>query len=338
MTTVIRTWADSDFYIDSSDGADLLEQFMKLQRIAKLVRSGSDASTVDTNGDKLQDILQGVSLGDLTTRHKWRVLYDNLNDRFLIQRNSGTDASKVWVEQARLDASGNLTVTGSMSTDSLTTTAGGVTLGGDLNVNDFYIRNADDIQTQTIRVQGQSTFQNNHGLGLVYIATKSAAITTPVVDFELSHYAKYVIELEQVRPVSDAVSLLMQVSTNGGASFIAAGYATAGSIGSNFPVLAAVGTSGATAWNVIGDGVTTQDNGLASMINGTVKINARGSALLQCRARSSVDWFESNGLFSITSDIGMFLSPGAQINAIRFRYSSGNMMQGTFRLYGLRDS
>ncbi len=143
MTTQIRTWQDSDFYLSSAGTANVREQIIKTQSISKLVRALSDASTVDTNGDKLQDRLLGLSLGDLTQRHKYRVIYDNLNDRFLVQRNSGTDASKVWVELLRLDASGNLTVVGNFSQDLIETDTGEVVLGSTLNVNDFYIRNID---------------------------------------------------------------------------------------------------------------------------------------------------------------------------------------------------
>lgn len=161
MTTAIRTWADSDFYLSSAGTANAREQILKLQSIGKLVRALSDASTVDTNGDKLQDRLLGLSLGDLTQRHKYRVLYDNLNDRFLVQRNSGTDASKVWVELLRLDASGNLTPAGTLSADSLTTTLSGITLGGNLDLNDFYLRNVDknvgQFRTDSLLVHGGST-------------------------------------------------------------------------------------------------------------------------------------------------------------------------------------
>ena len=156
MTTAIRTWQDSDFYLSSAGTANVREQLIKLQSIGKLVRALSDASTVDTNGDKLQDRLLGLSLGDLSQRHKYRALYDNLNDRFLVQRNSGTDASKTWVELLRLDASGNITISGKINTDELITTDGQVTLGGTLNFNGFYVRNLDkyqgELRTDSLRV------------------------------------------------------------------------------------------------------------------------------------------------------------------------------------------
>ncbi len=147
MTTTIRRWQDSDFYLSSAGTTNVREQLIKLQSIGKLVRALSDASTVDTNGDKLQDRLLGLSLGDLTQRHKWRVLYDNLNDRFLVQYNTGTDAAKVWVEQLRIDASGNLTTTGTLTIASSTTTNGGIRLGGDLDANGFYLKNVGQVRT-----------------------------------------------------------------------------------------------------------------------------------------------------------------------------------------------
>ena len=149
MSEQIRSWPDGLFYYSVASTANVREQLSKVQQASKLLRALSDASTVNTNGDKLQDILTGLSLGNSTQRHKYRVLYDTTNDLFLVQRNSGTDASKTWVELLRIDSSGNVTTTGTLSTDSLTTTAGGITLGGTLDVNDFYIKNVDKIIGQT---------------------------------------------------------------------------------------------------------------------------------------------------------------------------------------------
>jgi hypothetical protein len=182
VTTAIRTWADSDFYLSSAGTTNVREQIIKLQSIGKLVRALSDASTVDTNGDKLQDRLLGLSLGDLTQRHKYRVLYDNLNDRFLVQRNSGTDSSKVWVELLRIDNAGNVTTTGSLSTDALTTTAGGVTLGGTLDANDYYLRNLDknvgEFRTDSLRVHGASTLRATTATTLSLSSTLSVTGAT----------------------------------------------------------------------------------------------------------------------------------------------------------------
>ncbi len=143
MTTVIRTWPDADFYLSSAGTTNVREQLIKLQSIGKQVRALSDASTVDTNGDKLQDRLLGLSFGDQNQRHKWRVLYDNVSDRFLVQRNTGTDAAKVFAERFRLDASGNVTTTGTLTAASSVSLGGALTLGGTLDANRFYIRNVD---------------------------------------------------------------------------------------------------------------------------------------------------------------------------------------------------
>ena len=165
MTEEIRKHADSLFYTSAASTANVREQLIKLQQSAKLIRALSDASTVNTNGDKLQDILTGLSFGNSTQRHKYRALYDTTNDRYIIQRNSGTDASKTWVELLRIDSSGNVTTTGTLSTDSLTTTAGGVTLGGNLDANGFYVRNVDKyvglVRTDSLLVHGTATFDGD---------------------------------------------------------------------------------------------------------------------------------------------------------------------------------
>lgn len=160
MTEQIRSWPDALFYYSAASTANVREQLIKLQQGIKRLRALSDASTVNTNGDVLQDILTGISFGNSTQRHKYRILYDTVNDRFVVQRNSGTDASKTWVELLRVDSSGNVTTTGTLSTDALTTTAGGVTLGGTLDVNDFYVRNVDknigQFRTDSLLVHGHT--------------------------------------------------------------------------------------------------------------------------------------------------------------------------------------
>lgn len=344
MTTAIRRWQDSDFYLSSASTTNVREQLIKLQSIGKLVRALSDASTVDTNGDKLQDRLLGVSLGDLNQRHKYRILYDNLNDRFLVQRNSGTDAAKVWVELLRIDSSGNVTTTGSLSATTIATRVtdddtAGLVLSSDLDMNDFYIKNAQDIQTQTLRVTSQLTLPNNHTPAWVYITSKTAS-SSPLIDFNgLTQYPKYKIEIEHMRPSADGAIPLMQVSTNNGASYLSTPiYASAGQANSNFPSQEPVATSGVGAWQIIGDGGVSQDNGAASAITGTVFINSLGSAAVQARARAQLEWLETTGTFSIASDIALFAAVSAAVNAVRFSYFTGVITSGTFRLYGLRNS
>jgi len=336
VTELIRSWPDSGFYISSAGTQNALEQFTKLQTIAKLLRALSDATQVDSNGDKLQDILVGQSLGNLSQRHKWRTLYDTVNNRYLIQYNTGTDAAKTWSEVFRLDTSGNLTVTGTISTDSITTTAGGLTLTGDLDVNDFYIRNAEDIFTNDLRVGGNLTLKNNHTPGWVYIAQKTAS-SAAVIDLTgLTHYPRYMVTLDGVVPNTDGVSLLMRTSTNNGATYDeTAAYDAVGRV-DTFPASTTVVSLASTSWNLNGSG--TQDNATASALSGTVTINALGSASLNARMRSEIEWLESTGVLLVSTNIAGRKTSNAEINAIRFLYSSGAIASGTFRLYGLRES
>lgn len=365
MTEQIRSWPDALFYYESASTANVREQVIKLQQTGRRLRALNDASTVDTNGDILQDVLTGLSLGNLTQRHKWRVLYDTTNDRFLVQRNTGTDASKVWAERFRIDASGNITITGTTSISGALTATGGITLGGNLDANGYYFRNLEKIhgRTRTDRLlvhgnadfDGVTTFDNdvtftgrtffytesidNLALGWKHIQTKTAS-SSATIDFLLpSAYPRFMVTLEAVRPATDATSLTMRVSTDAGSSFDSAGnYGTAGVAFSNIPSTEAVATTAATEWNLIGDGGVTQDNGALAVLSGTVYINYLGTAALQSRGRSQCEFVDSSGLFTIMCDIGLFRAPDAAINALRFLYSSGNIASGTFRLYGLKTS
>lgn len=160
MTEQIRSWPDALFYTSAASTANVREQLIKLQQGGKRLRALNDASTVNSNGDVFQDILTGLSFGNSTQRHKWRALYDTTNDYYLIQRNSGTDASKTWVEKFRIDSSGNVTVSGTQSTTGQITATGGIRMGGNLDMNQFYIRNLEKInglaRTDTLIVHDTS--------------------------------------------------------------------------------------------------------------------------------------------------------------------------------------
>lgn len=338
MTEFIRSWPDSLFYISQAGTTNVREQINKTQLAATLLRALSDAALVDGTGSKLNEILTGLSLGNLSQRHKWRVIYDTTNNRFLVQYNTGTDASKTWAERFRIDSSGNVTTTGTLTISSTTTTSGGVRLGGDLDANDFYIKNAEDIFTNDLRVGNNLTLSNNHTVGLVYIASKTAS-SSPVIDFSgLTHYTQYVVTLDGVRPATDAVSLLLRTSTNNGASYDSgATYDTSGSADA-FPASTTIITIGATSWNLIGTGSVTQDNAATSTISGSVKITSLGSGTITARMRAELEWVESTGTLLVATAIGGRKTSAEQINAIRFEYSSGLITSGTFRLYGLRNS
>lgn len=93
-----------------------------------------------------------------------------------------------------------------------------------------------------------------------------------------------------------------------------------------------------SAWQLLGDASTNQDNAAGSAVSGAVYLNALGSATGQCRGRAQLEFIETSGLFAVTSDIGLFVTPGAAVNGLRFLYFSGVIAAGTFRLYGLRSS
>jgi hypothetical protein len=182
VTELIRSWPDSLFYYSAASTANVREQLTKVQQASKLLRALSDASTVNTNGDKLQDILTGLSLGNSTQRHKYRALYDTTNDRYLVQRNSGTDASKTWVELFRIDSSGNVIVTGTLSNTGLITASAGIRMGGNLDMNQFYIRNLEKIngrtRTDTLTVHGVSALTSVTVSGTASLTTLSVSGTS----------------------------------------------------------------------------------------------------------------------------------------------------------------
>lgn len=221
MTTVIRQWPDTLFYIPTTGSGNALDSLQKIALSTKRDRTIHDAQTVDSNGDEQQDVLQGLSFGNLAQRHRYRLFYDHDNARILVQRNTGTDAAKVWGEILRLDASGNLTPAGSLSADALTATAGGLIVSGDIDANGYYIRNLDKnvgvFRTDSLVVHGSSQLSgavNFNGVTTFYNrALKALAFKDQVSNVDVSTAAA--IARSKIAASANANRLVYNASATG---------------------------------------------------------------------------------------------------------------------------
>ena len=172
------------------------------------------------------------------------------------------------------------------------------------------------------------------GLGdwaLLATATASADAT---VDFTglSSTYAAYMVIYAHVAPATDAVLLNLRTSTDGGATYDAGA--------SDYSWVSFV-TSTAPATGQIVDGADAQITiGANSLGNAANETNSGCVWLFNLSsANYGTVYYESSGRDSLGRLVGVYGTgqrlSAANVDAIRFMFSSGDITSGEFRLYGL---
>lgn len=160
--------------------------------------------------------LAGMSFGEVDFRHRWRWFYDKGTDQFILQFNTGTEATPVWVNIITVaDTTGRTTFHGSGGVDLGSLGFYGVTvaLTGNQPVfrevnkinfegSAFYIDqntgNTDEVTVSTRRMNIRKTvhgfpnrlfeWQANHNLATTFLTfncinTKQRTVTPTVADF-----------------------------------------------------------------------------------------------------------------------------------------------------------
>jgi hypothetical protein len=183
------------------------------------------------------------------------------------------------------------------------------------------------------RGQGGSIAQSFGGLVWLQSQTASASAT---IDFLLTKWANagfaaYLAVLSHVAPATDGTNLNLRTSSNGGATYDAG---ASDYDWCQFRVSSTPGT--ATA----GDGADTeitllegQGNAAGELASGTVSL-FNPSAAKNGVAQWQMTYSSITNLLVGVFGSGRRLS-AADVDAIRFLYSSGNIASGVFTLYGL---
>lgn len=168
------------------------------------------------------------------------------------------------------------------------------------------------------------------------VAATSAALTFTGLD---STYREHIFEIDSLLPSTDDVYLISEVSTDNGSSWITTSY-KAGVQTADYNGTTAINS--ATSSLVL----TQPAGGGAGLDNGTGN-GYSGTARLRTVSSSSVKkMFSSRGCGLIAdgstlrgfSGDGFWNGGNTAINAIRFRFSSGNIASGTITMYGIKGS
>lgn len=168
----------------------------------------------------------------------------------------------------------------------------------------------------------------------------SAASASATIDFVLTKWAQlydaFEVEFDDVRAATDDTQFWLRTSTDGGATYdsVAAGYQwvlTRNGLG-----LGASNSTGDAQMVLINnDGNAGLSNVAGETATGCVRISNPRTAQ-KCKLTWSVTYLAEGG-----GDIEQVLGVGcrkaaADVDAIRFMTSSGNITSGSFRLYGIR--
>ena len=198
----------------------------------------------------------------------------------------------------------------------------------------------DNIQTESgsaIITNGviPTTMLKNSGVGMILLNTTDITSSTALITFDntliTDTYNKYIIEYEGLKPVTDDVDIRSRYSTDNGSSFLTGTF----NYGYQYSKMGGAATGG--TGNTKTDYAMTDysaGNDANFCYAGTFRIDGMrdSGSFLSIRH----EWIMKNsGNFTYVSQEGWTLENASVINFMEWSFSSGNIADGTFKLYGL---
>lgn len=172
--------------------------------------------------------------------------------------------------------------------------------------------------------------------GWVFIQSKTAAVSA-TLDFTTgigATYDQYMFKLTGIIPATAGSDLWLRISTDGGATYLAANYAhcrnSLSSAGTNTPAGNAADAKILVAANLF--------NGTNLPLDGTINFAGPSNAAIFQNFSYSSGYID-NGAANVFLVTGNGCHTGAAaLNAVRFLMSAGNITSGSIALYGLKKS
>lgn len=175
----------------------------------------------------------------------------------------------------------------------------------------------------------------NTRAGWIYIGEETASTSASLTFTGLSStYTRYMFQINDIAPATDNVRLMMRTSTNGGSSYDSGASDYAYNVTTRYPTASSEESStGATFIPISGVDVGNATN---EVVAGEVSLfNPAGTGYTHVNIRTSF-LNTATGHRSTQGD-AVRLS-AADVDAVQFLFSSGNIASGTIKLYGLRAS
>jgi hypothetical protein len=175
----------------------------------------------------------------------------------------------------------------------------------------------------------------------VFISTQSAS-TSAQIDFTGldNSYQVYFVQLDNIVPSTDNVTLNMRVGTGGTPTYdTGSNYAWSGAAVHTAGTEVNGGSSSATEMQIVPTGSNTTNLGSSTgeNLSGIVYFSNPSNSSLYKVASWKVGGFSAGALPMSCEGSGTYKSTTA-VTAIRFLMSSGNIASGTFTLYGVKNS
>lgn len=175
------------------------------------------------------------------------------------------------------------------------------------------------------------------GGAMVLIQTQAAS-NSATIDFTTginSTYRRYMILIDSLVPQTDATTLFMRVSEDAGANWKAglSDY-TWGIVNVSATAEAQSGDAADSEMEITGASAGT---GTGESLDAEVTFTNPAGAVLYKKFRWNASLYSSAPATLAVEGNGVYLSANA-INGVRFLMSSGNIVSGSFSLYGIRTS
>lgn len=173
------------------------------------------------------------------------------------------------------------------------------------------------------------------GLTFLEAHTASSSATLDFTSFISGTYDDYLIEIVNIIPATNNVSLRMQLSSNGGSS-----YNSTSNYYSAVVYVLNAGTSGGAATGnpttafILGDGLS---NSSSRGVSASIRLLSPGSTALDKPLYGTIQYTNQASVVGATYS-GLLTVAGTAFNAAQFAMSSGNIASGTIRIYGLSKS
>lgn len=174
------------------------------------------------------------------------------------------------------------------------------------------------------------------GVGEQLLTTQTAAASA-TIDFVLtsylSTYRAFKVVMTGVAPATDDVQFVMRTSTNAGSSYDsgASDYKWGSHALSDAGTATPLGDTADTSIRI----AASVDNSATSSLSGEVWLYKPASTTLHTNVKSDVVFVANGGDLIRQSCMGQ-RATAADVDAIRFLMSSGNIASGTFALFGIR--
>lgn len=214
--------------------------------------------------------------------------------------------------------------------------------GDNLTEGDDHIRNIKTaIKASFTGVTGAVTATHtelNLSTGLVFLSTQTAS-SSATIDFTTgisSTYEEYELHIVNAVPATTSEAYL-RTSTDGGSTFAAsAGNYDCVNLTADGTTVA-TSTTGSTAFRLSGGVNSVLNTAARGGISGVVRFFNPAEATMDKRFTWQCGFMNNSSVHEFVSGSGV-RDATADIDAIRFMFSSGNIASGTFRLYGVKKS